>query len=86
MPRALKVLMVLASIGCGLSVIATSPAQASRPSAHSYVHHGLAFVGGTPARPNPRFYACNGGRAYTYLGGRGCDYYYYPGYPPRRWR
>jgi hypothetical protein len=34
-------------------------------------------VGGTAARYNPRY-------AYSFLGGWGCDYYFYPQYAPRR--
>ena len=88
MSRLATALTALALIGCTLLSIATSPALASRPSGHGYTQHGRFCAGGTAARPNPRLYACNDGRTYTYLGGWGCDYDYdydydyYMGYQP----
>jgi len=82
-PRSLKALAAAALVGAASVSIAATPALASKPSSRFYTHHNGAYGGGTAARYNPRF-ACNGGRIYTFLGGWGCDYYFYPQHATRR--
>jgi hypothetical protein len=70
---------VLAGV-CMLGAWAT-PAAAARQVGLRSVPHG-------EVRPAPYWRwanGCRGGRYYRYLGGWGCDYYAYSGYPrPRR--
>jgi hypothetical protein len=82
MSRSLKALAAVALVG-GIFSIAATPAPASKPSSRFYAPYRGAYVGGTAAHYNPR-YACNGGRTYSFLGGWGCHYYFYPQYAPRR--
>lgn len=81
--RSLKAFGAVSLVGAISVSLAATPALASKPSSRLYAHHRGAYFDGTAARYNPRF-ACNGGRTYTYLGGWGCDYYFYPQYAPRR--
>jgi hypothetical protein len=85
MRRSIKALVAIALVGAAIvSFMAAGPALASMPSRRGYAHHKNAYAGGTSARYCARLYACNGGRTYTFLGGWGCDYYFYPEYAPRR--
>ena len=82
MSRSLKALAAVALVG-GIFSTAATPALAPKPSSRFYAPYRGAYVGGTAAGYNPR-YACNGGRTYSFLGGWGCDYYFYPQCAPRR--
>lgn len=84
MRRSMKALVGIALVGAAIvSFMAVGPAFASMASSRGYTHKN-AYAGGTSARYSARLYACNGGRTYTFLGGWGCDYYFYPEYAPRR--
>ena len=82
MSRSLKALAAVALVG-GIFSIAATPALASKPSNRFYAHYRSAYVGGTPPVIT-RALPAMAGEPTRFLGGWGCDYYFYPQYAPRR--
>jgi hypothetical protein len=84
MRHSMKTLAAIALVGAAIvAFLAGGPAFASMPSSRGYTHHKNAYADGIAARYSTRLYVCNGGRTYTFLGGWGCDYYFYSEYALR---
>ena len=74
MRRTLKAIVVSMLAGAFIAAALTPPAFAAKSGGRYYQHpQGKVSVPCYGAR----YYRCNGGRHYTFLGGWGCDYYRY---------